>query len=147
MNAPLSVSIASLVALVVSTLKCVNIYVSGVAGEKSSVVALLHEVDTLQSILSTLDELLRSHSAKGVSFAKTSALTLCISACEHKLKSPSKKLDQIGDAVTLVLLWRFSEKEHLRAINLQRISQCLQFAFSINGSSLFSRNSGDLLRV
>ena len=56
-NAPLSVSIASLVALVVSTLKCVNIYVSGVAGEKSSVVALLHEVDTLQSILSTLDEL------------------------------------------------------------------------------------------
>ena len=56
MNAPLSVSIASLVALVVSTLKCVN-YVSGVAGEKSSVVALLHEVDTLQSILSTLDEL------------------------------------------------------------------------------------------
>lgn len=144
----LSLSIASLVALAASTLKYTKRYVSGVANAKSSIGALVLELDNLQSNLSSLDELLRSDSAKNLSFTRTSALRSCISACEYKLKSLRRKLDQVSDNKSGKLLWPFSEKEHLKTVqDLRTISQWLQFALSIDGCSLLSRTSNDLLKV
>lgn len=144
----LTVSVASLCALVASTLKYTKRYASSVIAAKASVAALVLELDTLESNLSGLDELLQTDSAKDLLFTGTSALRSCLSACGHKLKTLSNKLGQVDDSKTSRLKWPFSEKEHMKTIQeLRNISQWLQFALSIDGCALLSRTSDDLLRA
>jgi hypothetical protein len=144
----LSVGIVSLVGLAATTLKYARNYLSGARDAKNSVAALIVELEALQSNLSSLDEFLRSDSTKGLSFQRTSALRSCASVCECKLKLLCKKLGQAGDTRTSRFLWPLSEKEHLKTIQeLQAFTQWLQFALSVDGCSLLSRTSDNVLKV
>jgi hypothetical protein len=77
----LSVGIASLAGLAATAVSAAKSYMSGGKNAKGSVTVLVSELEALQSNLSSLDEFLRSGSAKGLAFQRTSALRSSASAC------------------------------------------------------------------
>lgn len=144
----LSVGIAGLVGLVATTLSVAKSYRSGVKHAKDSITVLVTELESLQSNLSSLDKFLRSDSAKGMAFQRTSVLRSCTSACEGKLKSLCRKLGQVGDNRTSRCLWPLNEKEHQKTVQeLRAFAQWMQFALSVDGCSLLSRTSDDVLEI
>jgi hypothetical protein len=144
----LSVGIASLMGLAATTVSVVKSYVSGVKSAKGSITTLVTELEALQANLSSLDEFLRSDSAKGLTFQRTSALRSYASACEGSLTCLRKKLDQVGDSRTGRYLWPLSEKEHQKTVQeLRAFGAWVQFALSLDGCSLLSRTSEDVLKI
>jgi hypothetical protein len=146
----ISVGVAGLVALVGQTLSITKGYLSSIKHKKDSVVTLVTELEALQFNLSSLDAFLRSDSVRvhALAFQRTSVLRSCTSACEDKLKSLCKKLGQVGDSRTSRYLWPLSEKEHQKTVQeLRAFSQWMQFALSVDGCSLLSRTSDDVLKI
>ena len=146
----LSVGIAGLVGFVATTLTIAKDYLSRIKHAKNSVITLITELEALQSNLSSLDAFLRSDSVRlhGLAFQRTSVLRSCASACESQLKSLCKKLGQMGDSRTSRYLWPLSEKEHQNAVQeLRSFTQWIQFALSVDGCSLLSRTSDDVLKI
>jgi hypothetical protein len=144
----LSVSIASLAGLAATTVSIAKSYMAGVKNAKASVAALVTELEALQSNLSSLDEFLHSVSGKDMAFQRTSVLRSCTSACEGKLKSLCKKLGQLDDGRASRYLWPLSEKEHQKTVQeIRAFTQWLQFALSVDGCSLLSRTSDDVLKI
>lgn len=146
----LSVGIAGLVGLVAKALAVTKDYLSKVKHAKESVVTLIIELEALQSNLSSLDELLRSDSirAHGLAFQRTSVLRSCALACDGNLRSLCKELGQVGDSRTGRYVWPLSEKEHQKTVQeLRTFTQWMQFALSVDGCSLLSRTSDDVLKI
>jgi hypothetical protein len=144
----LALGITSLAGLAATTASVAKSYISGVKNAKASVSTLVTELEVLQSNLSSLDEFLRSGPAKSLAFQRTSVLRSCASACEGKLKSLCKKLGQVGDSRTSRYLWPLSEKEHQKTVQeLRAFAQWMQFGLSVDGCSLLSRTSDDVLKI
>lgn len=144
----LSVGIAGLAGLAATTVSVAKSYVSGVKNAKGSATELVTELEALHSNLSSLDEFLRSGSAKGLTFQRTSVLWSCASACEGKLKSLCKKLGQVGESRTSRYLWPLNEREYQKTVQeLRAFAQWMQFALAVDGCSLLSRTSDDVLKI
>jgi hypothetical protein len=146
----LSVGIAGLVGLVAKALAVTKDYLSKVKRAKESVIALIIELEALQLNLSSLDVLLRSDSvrAHGLAFQRTSVLRSCVSACDTNLKSLCKALERVGDSRIGRYIWPLSEMEHQKTMQeLRTFTQWVQFALSIDGCSLLSRTSNDVLKI
>jgi hypothetical protein len=144
----LSVGIAGLAGLAATTLKAAKSYMSSVKSAKVSVAAWITELEALESNLSSLDEFLRSVSGRELAFDRTSVLRSCASACEAKLKSLCKILGQVGDSRTNRLLCPLSEKEHQKTVQeIRAFAQWIQFALTVDGCSLLSRTSDDVLKI
>ncbi|KAM5437912.1 hypothetical protein MaudCBS49596_006473 [Microsporum audouinii] len=144
----ISLGVLSLVTFVGSTIKVTKSYLSSVKNRTNSIATLLTELEALKSNLLGLDEFLRGKDSKGLVFERTSALQSCISSCEVKLKSLCNKLGQEGAGRRSRYIWPLSEKEYQNAIqDLRTFAQWIQFALSIDGLSLLSRTSDDVLKV
>lgn len=146
----ITVGIAGLLSLVAKTLSLTNDYVSRVKNAKDSVATLVTELETLRSNLSSLDTLLRSDTAgtHGLAFPQTSVLRSCTSACESKLKTLCKRLGEMGDGKSSRFLWPLRQKEQEKTVQeLRAFSQWLQFSLSLDGCSLMSRTSEDVLGI
>jgi hypothetical protein len=146
----ISAGVAGLVGLVGKTLSIAKDYLLGIKHAKDSVITLVTELEALQLNLSSLDAFLRSDSERldTLVFQQTSVLRLCASACENKLKSLCNKLGHVGDSKAGRFLWPLSEKEHLKTVQeLRALSQWMQLALSVNGCSILSKTSDDVLRI
>jgi hypothetical protein len=144
----LTVSIISLVALAGQTLTCAKTYYSGAKHARESAVALVLELEALQSNLSHLDQFLRSESTKGLAFSQTSTLGSSASALTTKLTALCAKLGRVGESRTQRLLWPLNEADHVKTIKaLRAFTQTIQFGLSIDGCALLSRTSADVVRV
>lgn len=146
----ISVGVAGLVGLAATTLSVANDYLSGVKHAKEPIITLVTELEVLQLNLTSLDTFLRSSPvrARSMAFKPTSVLRSCTVACEDKLKSLSQKLGKVNDSKTSRLLWPLSEKEHQKTVQeLRAFSQWIQFALTIDGCSLLSRTSDDVLKI
>lgn len=144
----LSVGIAGLAGLAASTISAVRSYMSTVKTAKDSIAAMITELEALHLNLLSLDGLLRRNSAKGLVFDRTSVLRSCTSACEGKLRVLCKKLGEVGDSRRSQYLWPLSEKEHQKTVEeLRAFARWTQFALSIDGCSLLSSTSDDVLKI
>jgi hypothetical protein len=146
----ITVGVAGLVALVAQTLSIAKDYLSSIKHKKELAITLVTELEALQFNLSSLDAFLGSDSvrAQALAFERTSVLLSCTSACKDKLKSLCKKLGQVGESRTSRYLWPLSEKEHQKTLQeLRAFSQWMQFALSLDGCSLLSRTSDDVLKI
>src|SRR5882757_5649772 len=140
--------IAGLVGLATTTIRFATSYMSGVKNGKESIATLIAELEALRINLASLDAFLRSASAKDLTFQPTSVLRSCTTACENSLKALCKKLGQVGESKTSRFLWPISEKDHQKTMqDLRNFSRWMQFALSIDGCSLLSRTSDDVLKV
>ncbi|KFY45951.1 hypothetical protein V495_02719 [Pseudogymnoascus sp. VKM F-4514 (FW-929)] len=144
----LTLSVASLVALVAQTATVTRDYLSAVKNARESIITLVTELEALQTNLSSLEEFLRSDSVKGLAFEQNSVLRSCASACESKLEVLCKKLDKVGDSRTSRYLWPLNEKDHLKTVQeLRAFGQWIQFALSVDSCSLLSQTSSDILKI
>lgn len=144
----LAAGIAGLISLAATTIKCANGYMSSVKNGKDSIAIMVTELEALQANLASLDAFLQSVSTKDLAFEPTSVLRSCTTACEISLKALCKKLGQVGDGKTSRFLWPLSEKEHQKTVqDLRNFAHWMHFALSIDGCSLLSRTSNDVLKV
>ncbi|KAK2868085.1 hypothetical protein FQN49_003171 [Arthroderma sp. PD_2] len=144
-----SVGVIGLVGFVGTTISLTSSYLSGVKNSKSSAAALLTELEALKSSLLGLDKLIHNEKlTKNLVFKQTSALQSCMLSCEVKLKSLCSKLDNVGESRRSRYLWPLSEKETQKTLqDLRTLTQWIQFALSVDGLSLLSRTSDDVLEV
>ena len=64
------------------------------------------------------------------------------------MKSLRKKLGQVSDSRTSRYLGPLNEKEHQKTVQELRVfAQWMQFALSVDGCSLLSRTSDDVLEI
>ena len=144
----LTVGIAGLAGLVATSITFARNYLLGVKNGKESIRILVIELEALQANLTNLDAFLKSASAKDLTFEPTSVLRSCTMACEASLKTLCKKLGQVGESKTSRYLWPLSEKEHQKTMQeLRNFARWIQFALFIDGCSLLSRTSDDVLKV
>jgi hypothetical protein len=146
----ISVGVAGLVALTAQTLSIAKDYLSSIKHKNDLVITLVTKLEALQFNLSSLDAFLRSDSVRkhALAFQRTSVLRSCTLACEEKLKSLCKELGQEGDSRASRYLWPLSEKEHQKTVQeLRAFSQWVQFGLSVDGCSLLSRTSDDVLKI
>jgi len=144
----LTVGIAGLTGLVATSIAFARNYLSAVKNGKESIRILVTELEVLQANLTNLDAFLKSASAKDLTFEPTSVLRSCTMICEVSLKTLCKKLGQVGESKTSRYLWPLSENEHQKTMqDLRNFARWIQFALSIDGCSLLSRTSDDVLKV
>lgn len=144
----LSVGIAGLAGLVATTVSAVKNYLAGAKNAKTSIAALITELEMLQSTLSSLDQFINHSSTTGVVFQENSVLRSCMLSCETRLKTLSTKLARVGESRTRQYLWPLNEKEHQNTMQeLRAFGQCIQFSLSVDGRSLLSRTSHDVLQI
>lgn len=137
----LTVGISGLVTLSASVLKLIQQYFHGIkhAGDATSELQLVHNV------LCRLDGFLRSDIANRQSFGDTSVLISSMSACRVKLDFLHKKLDAAAKSRLLRVLWPLNEKEHSQTVQeLRVITQCIQFAMTIDECALLSKTSEEV---
>lgn len=117
---------------------------------------LIRELTVLHYNLEGLDKFLRSSEADlHVVFERTSVLRSCTATCEEKLNALSEKLrakesSKFGGLGIQMnkILWPLSEEAHQKTIeDLRAFSLWLQFALSIDGCSLLTLTSDNVLRV
>jgi hypothetical protein len=144
----LTVGIAGLAGLAATTISFARSHMLGVRHGKNSIAMLITELEALHANLASLDAFLKSASAKDLTFKPTSVLRTCTVACETSLKVLCKKLGQVGENKTSRFLWPLSEKEHQKTMqDLRNFARWMQFALSIDGCSLLSRTSDDVLKI
>jgi hypothetical protein len=143
----LTVGIAGLTGLVATSIAFARNYLSAVKNGKESIRILVTELEALQANLTNLDAFLKSASARDLTFEPTSVLRSCTMSCEASLKTLCKKLGQVGESKTSRYLWPLSENEHQKFMqDLRNFARWIQFALSIDGCSLLSRTSDDVLK-
>lgn len=146
----LSLGLAGLVPLIVQAISSAKEYVSAVAGAKKSIGSLITELETLQSNIVNLQELLKDDGLvrSNVRFGGNSVLLSCCAACKTKLESLCTKLGRNSTGTMNRLLWPFSEKEHNKAVqDLRNFINWTQFALSVEGCRLLSSTADEVLRV
>jgi hypothetical protein len=83
-----------------------------------------------------------------VQFHESSVLLTCSAACEAKLQSLCKRLNQEGNEKRSRLLWPFTEKEHQKTIqDIGIFTNWMQFASSVDGCRLLSQTSNDVMKL
>ncbi|CAL8581268.1 hypothetical protein XPA_006968 [Xanthoria parietina] len=104
------------------------------------------EMDVLHFNLSQLDNLLRRHT--GAAFSSTSVLTTSTHACRNKLDMLHDKLERAAEHPLHRLRWPLSSDEHQKTLGeLRAFAQWIQFALTIDGSSLLAKTSTEVIDV
>ncbi|PIG88751.1 hypothetical protein AARAC_000488 [Aspergillus arachidicola] len=144
----ISTGIIGLAAVVAQTLSMAKTYVSAVRNAKSSISTMIAELEALQTNLEKLHAFCNNNAASSLSLSSTSSLQSCISACELKVRDLGRKLGQGNGTRMSRYLWPMSEKEHTKTIQeLRGFGQWIELALSLDGISLLSQTSDNLLEV
>jgi hypothetical protein len=144
----LTLSVASVVALVGQALGLAKDFYSGAKNARESATMLVIELQSLQSNLSRLDKFIRNESTKGHVFNQTSILISISSTIHSKLTTLCSKLNLVRESKTKRLLWPFNEEDHLKTIQtLRAFTQIIQFSLSIDGCTILSKTSDDVVKV
>lgn len=149
---PLSVAlgIAGILPLIAKAIKVAKEYKDGVDGAKTSIVALVKELEALQLNAVGLNEFLQSTKvvSDGLSFQHTSVLFSCSTNCEVKLRVLLEKLERKAESKWSRLQWPFSEKESQKmAQEIRNFATWMHFALSLDGCRLLSHTSEDVTKV
>ena len=147
----ITVGVASLVALAVQTIDVTRTYVHEAKHGKETAQQFLQELNVLYFNLSKLDAFLTSNVETAQQFNDTSVLVSSTHACRNRLNTLHERLckRQKGRQLTLrALTWPFEAKEHREAIaQLRAFAQWIQFALAVDGCTLLSKTSAQVLDV
>ncbi|KAH9892086.1 hypothetical protein F4778DRAFT_323682 [Xylariomycetidae sp. FL2044] len=149
---PLSISlgIAGVLPLVASAIKAARGYRDAIKNRQNSISDLITQLQTLETCLYRLDKFLTSDSpsVQDLRFDDASVLRSCYQACERNLQVLVRKLDREGNSKMSKYIWPLSEKEHEKAVQeLRSFTTWMQFALSIEGCSLLSQTSEDVMKL
>jgi len=146
----LALGIAGIVPLVAKAIKVAKEYKDGVDGAKTSIAALVKELEALLLNAIGLNEFLQSTAvvSDGLSFQHTSVLFSCSTNCEEKLRLLLEKLERKADSKLSRLRWPFSEKECQKmAQEIRNFATWMHFALSLDGCRLLSHTSEDVTKM
>ena len=138
--------VAGLLTLTVKTIKATRSFCHEARHGKDAANEMVLEMDVLHFNLSQLDNLLSRHN--GVAFSSTSVLTTSTHACRNKLDMLHDKLEQAAEHPLHRLRWPLSSDEHQKTLGeLRAFAQWIQFALTIDGSSLLAKTSTEVIDV
>ncbi|KAL9036562.1 MAG: hypothetical protein Q9180_004231 [Flavoplaca navasiana] len=107
---------------------------------------LLVELNILHFNLSQLDQLLKRDIS--ASFSNTSVLTTSTHGCQNKLSLLQSKLERAAAHPMHRFLWPLSSVEHHKTLQeLRAFIQWIQFALTIDGSTLLAKTSTEVIDV
>ncbi|KAL8724912.1 MAG: hypothetical protein Q9181_006621, partial [Wetmoreana brouardii] len=142
----LTVGVSGLVGLAAEAIKATSIYIKKAKRAKEAASELLVELEALHFNLSRLDNLLKADTNHA--FSSTSVLVTSTHACREKLLLLNQKLEKAADRPAHQLLWPLSSIDHQTAIQeLRAFAQWIQFAITIDGSSLLSKTSNEVVDI
>ncbi|KAI1264745.1 hypothetical protein F5Y18DRAFT_78006 [Xylariaceae sp. FL1019] len=149
---PLSftLGIAGVVPLVAATVLKTREFYNAVKERKKAIGLLLIELESLESCLSSLAEMLEREELRGQTsrFNDASVLKRCCSACETLMTELCRKLDEASVGKMSRIKWPLSEKEHEKAMqSIRHFTTWMQLALTIDGCKLLSRTSDDVLEI
>lgn len=130
----LTVGIVSLITLTAQTLRLTKKYVDEVMHAKDSAVALIKELEVLDTSLKRLDAFLKDDGEDCCVVDRDSMLACSIVAGQTKLTALCDKLTAVESSRRSRLLWPLNKEEHLEFIQeLRALSQWIRFALTIDG--------------
>lgn len=142
----LAVGVAGLLGLVGKIIELTSKYTKGVKHAAAAASELLDTLETLGSVLSRLDGLLKDDTKQA--FPSTSALATSINACRNKLIVVHTKLEETAKHPSKRLLWPLSSNNHQETLrDLRTCAQWIQFALTIDGSTLMAKTSDEVVQV
>ncbi|KAL8697208.1 MAG: hypothetical protein Q9201_007243 [Fulgogasparrea decipioides] len=142
----LTVGVSGLIGLAAEAIKITTIYIKKTKRAKEAASELLVELEALHFNLSRLDNLLKADTNHA--FSSTSVLVTSTHACREKLLALNRKLKKTAHRPANQLLWPLSSADHQTAIQeLRAFAQWMQFAITIDGSSLLSKTSNEVVDV
>ncbi|KAL8715136.1 MAG: hypothetical protein Q9220_001093 [cf. Caloplaca sp. 1 TL-2023] len=141
-----SVGVIGLVGLAAKTIKITKLYVRGTNHAKEEADELLRELEVLYFNLTKLDKLLQED--PNHRFSDTSVLVTSTHACRQKLIVLHDKLEESSAQPLQRFRWPLSSKDHRGTLQeLRAFAQWIQFALTIDGSSLLSKTSDEVVQV
>ena len=142
----LSVGIASLLTLTAKTIQATRSLCRESRHAKEAADEFLTELDVLHFNLSQLDQLLK-HDASA-SFSNTSVLTTSTHGYRIKLSLLCNKLEKAVAHPMHRFLWPLNSDQHQKTLQeLRAFVQCIQFALTIDGSSLLAKTLTEVIDV
>ena len=142
----LSVGVAGLLTLTTKIIRAARSYCQEAKHAKQSAGELLAELDVLYFNLSQLDQLLKRDAS--TSFSNTSVLTTSTHGCRNKLSVLHNKLEKAAAHPMHRFLWPLNSDEHQKTLQeLRAFVQWIQFALTIDGSSLLAKTSTEVIDV
>ncbi|KAL9038606.1 MAG: hypothetical protein Q9180_003033 [Flavoplaca navasiana] len=142
----LSVGVASLLTLTAKTIRATRSYCQEAKHAKEAASELLTELDVLYFNLSQLDQLLKHDGSS--SFSNTSVLTTSTHGCRNKLSVVHNRLEKAAAHPMHRFLWPLSSDEHHKTLQeLRAFVQWIQFALTIDGSTLLAKTSTEVIDV
>lgn len=142
----ITVGVAGLLALTAKTIKATGSFCHEARHGKEAANEMVLEMDILHFNLSQLDNLLRRHT--GAAFSSTSVLTTSTHACRNKLDMLHDKLERAAEHPLHRLRWPLSSDEHQKTLReLRAFAQWIQFALTVDGSSLLAKTSTEVVDV
>ena len=142
----LSVGIAGLLTLTTKIIRAARSYCQEAKHAKEAASELLAELNVLYINLSQLDQLLKRDTS--TSFSNTSVLTTSTHGCRNKLSVLHNKLEKAAAHPMHRFLWPLNSDEHQKTLQeLRAFVQWIQFALTIDGSSLLAKTSTEVIDV
>ncbi|KAL8979378.1 MAG: hypothetical protein Q9205_005271 [Flavoplaca limonia] len=142
----LSVGVAGLLTLTTKIIRAARSYCHESKHAKEAAGELLAELDVLHFNLSQLDQLLKRDA--NTSFSNTSVLTTSTHGCRNKLTVLHNKLEKAAAHPMHRFLWPLNSDEHQKTLQeLRAFVQWIQFALTIDGSSLLAKTSTEVIDV
>ncbi|KAL8648041.1 MAG: hypothetical protein Q9226_006165 [Calogaya cf. arnoldii] len=141
-----TVGVAGLLALTAKTIQATRSFCHEARHAKELANELLGELGVLQFNLSQLGNLLRRDTA--ATFTSTSVLTTSTHACRNKLTMLHDKIDKAATHPLHRFRWPLISDEHRKTIQeLRAFAQWIQFALTIDDSSLLAKTSTEVIDV
>lgn len=142
----LSVGVAGLLTLTAKTIRAARSYCQEAKHAKEAASELLAELDVLYFNLSQLDQLLKRDARN--SFSNTSVLTTSTHGCKEKLSLLYDKLEKAAAHPMHRFLWPLNSDDHQKTLQeLRAFVQWIQFALTLDGSSLLAKTSTEVIDV
>ncbi|KAL8645740.1 MAG: hypothetical protein Q9226_007163 [Calogaya cf. arnoldii] len=141
-----TVGVAGLLTLTAKTIQATRSFCYEAMHAKEFANELLVELYVLQFNLSQLDKLLRRDTA--AAFSSTSVLTTSTQGCRNKLTMLHDKIDKAATHPLHRFRWPLTSDEHRKTIQeLRAFAQWIQFALTIDGSSLLAKTSTEVIDI
>ncbi|KAL8754352.1 MAG: hypothetical protein Q9184_005138 [Pyrenodesmia sp. 2 TL-2023] len=140
------VGVAGLLGLVAKTIELSRKYVIGNKRARQAAEQLSNMLQTLQTILSQLDQHLENDTKHA--FSSTSVLVTSTNACRAKLLMVHTKLTESAKQPSKRMRWPLSDGDHQETLkDLRSFVQWIQFGLTIDGSILLSKTSEEVVQV
>ena len=147
----LAAGVAGLVSLTGQTVNVTRAYVTEIKHGKEAATQMLQELDVLHFNLLRLDEFLKDEGKRGSYYDDTSVLVSSTRGWREKLTVLHAKLEERQQSTPWKLqslVWPLKAKEHSEAVcGLQALTQWTHFSLMLNGSSLISKTSSEVLNI